>query len=125
MKNSRKILIVCQMKKMFSTKEIDVLKSSFENIKKENISVTSELENTKEILNKFTFRKKRLDEMLAPQRHAFNKEGLGYNKFANEKPFNKSFKPSINSKELHKKCSHCKYLGHNTHTCPIRKGLLK
>jgi len=60
--------------------------------------------------------------MIASQRCAFNKEGLGYNMFSNEKAYNMSHRPLVRANALHKKYRFCKYIGHSIDSCPIRNG---
>jgi hypothetical protein len=69
-------------------------------------------------LARFTQGKKNLDILLGSQRCCFNKSGLGYDSFNDQKLYSYMITKSSPSFTL---CNFCGQSGHISHTCPARK----
>ena len=88
----------------------------------ENKELKFKIEDLTKIVTNFTNGKKNLDNLLGSQRYVFDKVGIGYNPKIKEKHFQRFF---VNESFLNSPiCKHCGKMGHNIHTCSIKKNMI-
>jgi hypothetical protein len=88
----------------------------------ENKELKLKIEDLTKILTNFTNRKKNLDNLLGSQRCVFDKAGIGYNPKIKEKHYQRFF---VNESFLKSPiCKHCGKMGHNIHTCSIKRNMI-
>ena len=84
----------------------------------ESENLKTKVETLTNDLAKFTQGKKNLDILLGSQKCCFNKSGIGYDSFDDQKSYSYMIKKSSTSYIL---CNFCGKSGHISHTCPIKK----
>ena len=125
---SKQVEIVTKEKEDL-TKENQKLNLKIKKIKKLNINLTSELNVTKEELNKtkplfdkFILSSQRLDEMIKNQKAVFDKTGLGYRCYDKQKTIKNLYKKSSKDNLT---CFHCVKVGHRSYTCRTNNSKIK
>ena len=101
------------------TKENEkILQEESNDLKSENIDLKRKVDSLTQDLARFTQGKRNLDILLGSQRCCFNKSGIGYDSFNDQKSYSYMITKSSPSFTL---CNFCGKSGHISHVCPSRK----
>jgi hypothetical protein len=102
--------------------ENEILKQkNFDKLEKENDMLKKENNDLRKIVDSFTKSTKNLNSMLQNQRCVFDKRGLGYKTYKNQKYFKNYFVHASSRYNSNHSCTYCGRKGHQVHSCYIKK----
>lgn len=94
---------------------------NFDKLEKENDILKKENNDLRKVVDSFTKSTKNLNTMLQNQRCVFDKRGLGYKTYKNQKYFKNYFAHASSRNNPNHSCTFCGRKGHKVHLCYIKK----